>query len=182
MRFVGAMVVVLGLVVGTTARAGAGQTKAPAGPANPVLVFDTLKGSFEIELFQSEAPKSVEHILDLMKRNFYRAQRFHRVTANLVQFGDPQSRDMSKEAYWGTGGSGRTIGVFELSKKRSNVRGSVGLAHGGQPTLADSQLYIDKTDQSGNDGKYAIVGRVSTGMAVVDKLVKTDIIKDARIK
>ena len=176
------MLAVLIAIVGASQLARAGQAKPPASPANPVLVFDTLKGSFEIELFQSEAPKSVAHILDLMKRNFYRAQRFHRVTPNLAQFGDPQSRDMSKEAYWGTGGSGHTIGVFELSKKRSNVRGAVGLAHGGQPILADSQLYIVKTDQSGNDGKYAIIGRVSTGMAVVDKLVKTDIIKDCRIK
>jgi peptidyl-prolyl cis-trans isomerase B (cyclophilin B) len=182
MRAVKVIAAVVAIFLGTSALATAKQTKPAAGPANPVLVFDTLKGSFEIELFQSEAPKSVGHILDLMKRNFYRAQRFHRVTPNLAQFGDPQSRDMSKEAYWGTGGSGTTIGVFELSKKRSNVRGAVGLAHGGNPILADSQLFIVKTDQSGNDGKYAIIGRVSTGMAVVDKLVKTDIIKDCRIK
>ena len=64
------------------------------------------------------APKSVEHILALVKRSFYRGQRFHRVTASLVQFGDPQSRNMSRQDYWGTGNSGTPIGVFELSKKR----------------------------------------------------------------
>ena len=178
MRILGLMFVA---IVGASGLVTARQPK-PAAPANPVPVFDMQKGSFEIELFQAEAPKSVEHILDLMKRSFYRAQRIHRVTPNLVQFGDPQSRDMSKEPFWGSGGSGSTIGVFELSKKRSNVRGAVGIAHAGNPILADSQLFIVKTDQSGNDGKYAIIGRVTTGMAVVDKLVKTDMIKDARIK
>src|SRR5262249_50947521 len=64
--------VVLALFAGASELVLAGQTKPAAAPANPVLVFDTLKGSFEIELFQTEAPKSVEHILDLMKRNFYR--------------------------------------------------------------------------------------------------------------
>lgn len=182
MRAMRVIAVILATIVGASALATASQTKPPAAPANPVLVFDTLKGSFEIELFQSEAPKSVEHILDLMKRNFYRAQRFHRVTSGLVQFGDPQSRDMSKEAGWGNGGSGRTIGVFELSKKRSHVRGAVGLAHGGNPILADSQLYIMKIAEPGLDGKHAIIGRVTTGMPVVDKLVKTDIIKDCRVK
>ena len=61
------------------------------------------------------------------------ASAFHRVTATLVQFGDPQSRDMSTEGYWGNGNSGSPIGVFELSKKRTHVRGAVGLAHCGQP-------------------------------------------------
>lgn len=181
MRGVGRIAILLAVIIATTSLLAAGQSK-PAAPANPVLVFDTLKGSFEIELFQSETPKSVEHILDLMKRNFYRAQRFHRVTPNLVQFGDPQTRDMTKEAYWGTGNSGRVIGVFELSKKRSNVRGAVGLGHSGNPAYADSQMYILKANQTPNDGKYAIIGQVTKGMAVVDKLVKADIIKDARVK
>ena len=155
----------------------------PAAPAaNPVIVFDTLKGSIEIELFQTETPKSVEHILALMKRNFYRGERFHRVTASLVQVGDPQSRDMSRQAYWGSNNSGEPIGVFEWSKKRSHVRGAVGLAHSGNPLSADSQIYIMKTPSQGLDGKHAIIGRVVTGMAVVDKLVVTDVIKDAKVK
>ena len=157
------------------------QTK-PAAPANPVLVFDTAKGSFEIELFKSETPKSVDHILALMKSSFYRGQRFHRVTPNLVQFGDKQSRDMSRRDYWGTGGSGSPIGVFELSKARRNVRGAVGLGHSGNPAGADSQLFILKTDQTANDGKYAIIGRVSVGMAVIDKIAVEDMIKNATVK
>jgi cyclophilin family peptidyl-prolyl cis-trans isomerase len=176
-----AIVLVGALLVASATTASQTKPAAAAAP-NPVIVFDTLKGTIEIELFQSETPKSVEHILALMKRSFYRGERFHRVTASLVQFGDPQSRDMSRQAYWGNNNSGNPIGVFEWSKKRSHVRGAVGLAHSGNPIGADSQIYIMKTPSPGLDGKHAIIGRVITGMAVVDKLVVTDLIKDARVK
>lgn len=155
--------------------------KAPAAP-DPILVLETVKGTIEIRLFRSEAPKSVDHMLDLIKRSFYRGQRFHRVTPSLVQVGDPTSRDMSRKDYWGTGNSGNPIGVFELSKKRSHVRGAVGLAHGGNPLGADSQFYIMKTASPSLDGKHAVVGQVVAGMEVVDKIAVTDMIKNATLK
>ena len=159
------------------------KTGTPPNPnANPVLVFETAKGSFEIELYAADAPKSVAHIMGLMKRNLYRGQRFHRVTASLVQWGDPQSRDMSRRDYWGTGGTGDPIGVFELAKKYSHIRGTVGLAHSGNPAGADSQLYIMKAASPGLDGKHAIIGHVTTGMAVVDKIAVEDMIKNASVK
>jgi cyclophilin family peptidyl-prolyl cis-trans isomerase len=172
---------IVAMVVCVSAWLSAAQPK-PAATTNPVLVFDTLKGSFEIELFQAEAPKSVAHILELMKRNVYRGQRFHRVERTLVQIGDPQSRDMTKRDYWGTGDASTPIGVFELSKKRLHVRGAVGLAYAGNPASADSQFYIMKAASPSLDGKYAIIGNVISGMTVVDKLVVTDIVKDARVK
>src|SRR3990172_9259252 len=98
------------------------QAARGSAPAGPVLVIDTAKGSIEIELFQSDAPKSVDHIVRLVKRNFYRSQRFHRVEGFIVQFGDQSSRDMTQMRYWGLGGSNSPIGVAEISK-RQNVRG-----------------------------------------------------------
>ena len=157
------------------------QTK-PAGPADPVLVLETVKGTIEIRLLRSEAPKSVDHMLELIKRSFYRGQRFHRVEKMLVQTGDPQSRDMSKEAYWGNGNSGSPIGVFERIKTRTHVRGTVGLGHSGNPAGADSQFYIMKGASSSLDGKYAIVGQVVKGMDVVDKIAVRDMIKNTTLK
>ena len=154
----------------------------PASPPTPVLVLETAKGAIQIQLFRTEAPKSVEHMLALVKRSFYRGQRFHRVTGSLVQVGDPQSRDMSRRDYWGNGNSGNPIGVFELSKKRSHVRGAVGLAHSGNPLGADSQFYIMKSPSPSLDGKHAIVGLVTSGMAVVDKLEVADMIKNMTVK
>jgi cyclophilin family peptidyl-prolyl cis-trans isomerase len=142
----------------------------------PVMVIETAKGTIEIQLFRSDAPKSVDHVIALVKASFYRSQRFHRVEASVVQFGDPQSRDMTKQASWGTGSSFKPIGVAEISKRR-HVRGAVGLAHAGSATLADSQIYIMKTSNPSLDGKYAIIGQVVSGMPVVDRIVKTDMLK-----
>jgi peptidyl-prolyl cis-trans isomerase B (cyclophilin B) len=155
---------------------------APAAPP-PVVVFETVKGTFEIQLFAADAPKSVEHIVGLVKRGFYRGQRIHRVTPTLVQWGDPKSKDMTYREHWGIGGgSGSAINAFELSKKHTHVRGAVGLAHSGNPMAADSQLYVMKTASPSLDGKHAVIGQVTAGMPVVDKLQVTDVIKNVTIK
>ena len=170
------------LAAGTFVTVSAGSQAKPAAPANPVIVFDTVKGTIEMQLFQSEAPKSVAHIMALMKRSFYRGQRFHRVLGSFIQVGDPQTRSMARQDSWGSGNSGTPIGVFEWSKKRTHVRGAVSLAHAGTPERADSQIFIMKTASPSLDGVHAVIGRVVAGMAVVDKIVVTDMIKDARVK
>jgi len=172
------MVALVALVSGAVLGADARQ----AMPASPVLVLETAKGTIEIQLFPQEAPKSVEHIVALVRKGFYRGQRVHRVTPGLMQFGDPATRDMSRRDTWGNGGSGKPIGVAEISKKRAQVRGTVGLAHAGTPEYADSQLYILKTPNPGLNGKHAIVGTVVRGMEVVDKLQVADVIKQAYLK
>ena len=167
-----------------------GQTPAPAAAAvkpspgaGPVVVFETLKGTFEMETYPNEAPKSVEHILTLVRRNFYNGQRVHRVVkGQLVQFGDPLSRDMSKRSFWGTGGSGKSIGVAEMNPKRKHLVGSVALAHPGKPEFADSQIYVMLIPQPKYDKDYTVIGRVIAGMDVVQKLQETDVIRRATIK
>ena len=160
---------------------------APAKPspgAGPIVVVETAnKGSFEFETYPNEAPKSVDHILALVKRNFYNGQRVHRfVKGQLVQFGDPLSRDMSKRDYWGTGGSGKPIGLSEVSPKRKHQVGSVALAHNGDPRSADSQMYIMLIPQPKYDKDYTVIGRVISGMDVVQKLQETDIIRRVTVK
>lgn len=166
---------------GTAKPSGTAKPAAAAQAALPVMVLETVKGTIEIQLFQPEAPKSVDHIIGLVNKSFYRSQRFHRVETSVVQFGDPQSRDMTKQGSWGTGSSYNPIGVVELSK-RKNVRGMVGLAHSGNARLADSQLYILKRANPTLDGQHVIVGQVVSGMAVVDKLERADMLKMVTIK
>jgi len=178
-QLTGASLIVAAIVL--VASPPAAQTAAQAKP-NPVLVLETAKGAIEIEFFAAEAPKSVEHIVGLAKSGFYRAQRFHRVTDGLVQWGDKKSRDVTLRNVWGTGSNGTPIGVFELSKKRSHIRGAVALAHSGNPAGADSQLYIMKSPSPGLDGKHAVIGRVTVGMAVVDKIAVADVIKNTTVK
>jgi cyclophilin family peptidyl-prolyl cis-trans isomerase len=177
------LVGLFGAAVPAAVPASARQTK-PAAAAAPILVLETVKGTIEISFFPAEAPKSVEHIVALVRNSnsIYRGQRFHRVEPSLVQFGDPRSRDMTLKAYWGTSGSGKAINAFEVSKKRQHVRGTVGLGHAGNPMAADSQLYIMKRASPSLDGKYAIIGQVTAGMAVVDKIEVADSIKNAYLK
>ena len=144
------------------------------GTPSPVFIIETEKGNIEIECFPADAPKSVEHVLALVRRGFYRGFRFHRAEASLVQIGDPLSRDMSRRGYWGSGGSGNPIGVAEISKRLTHVRGSVALGHSGDPRYADSHLYIMKRAGPSLDGKHAIIGRVIRGMEVVDKIEVAD--------
>jgi peptidyl-prolyl cis-trans isomerase B (cyclophilin B) len=161
----------------------AAAAAAKAGPA-PVLTLDTVKGTIEIETFPEDAPKTVAHIVALAKKNFYNGQRFHRAEENfLVQVGDPQSRDMSREGWWGRGpGSGNPIGVAEITKKRRHAPGTVAMAHSGDPKFADSQFYIVMQPRPGLDGKYTIFGRVTSGMDVVKTLRRADILKKVSVK
>jgi cyclophilin family peptidyl-prolyl cis-trans isomerase len=176
----------------TSQRGGAtpparGRSQATPGSSTtagaPVIVFETAKGNFEIETYPVEAPKSVAHIVELVKRNFYNGQRVHRIVpGQLVQLGDPLSRDMTKREFWGTGGSNRPIGVGEMSPKHRHVAGAVSLAHPGDPKQADSQMFIMFAAQPKYDGGFTVFGHVTTGMDVVRKLAMNDIIRRVRIK
>lgn len=149
---------------------------------NPTLVLDTAKGTIEIELFRSDAPKSVAYVIDLAEKNFYRGLRFHRVQPSLVQVGDAASRDVTKKEWWGRSVHTPTIGVAEISKKLVHARGIVGLAHSGNPAQAHSQFYIMKVADMSLNGKYTIIGRVRAGMPTVDSLQMADVLKQATIK
>jgi cyclophilin family peptidyl-prolyl cis-trans isomerase len=164
-------------------KAAAAEAPKPAGPA-PVIVLETAKGTIEITTYPDEAPKTVAHIVALVKKNFFNGMRFHRAEENfVVQVGDPTSRDMSREAWWGRGpGSGSPIGVAEISKRRRHVAGSVAMAHSGDARYADSQFYILMQPRPGLDGKFTIFGSVTSGMEVVRKLKKADLLKKASVK
>jgi cyclophilin family peptidyl-prolyl cis-trans isomerase len=176
------------LIVVAAAAVDAQSTQKPAPArrspgAGPIIVFDTVKGSFEIETYPNEAPKTVEHMLALVKRNFYNGLRIHRFEPGfVVQFGDPQTRDMTKRDRWGTGGSGRSIGVSEVSKIRTHQTGAVAAAWAGDPRMADSQMYIVLSPQPQLNARYTVFGRVISGMDVVQKLRIPDVIKRATVK
>jgi cyclophilin family peptidyl-prolyl cis-trans isomerase len=155
--------------------------RSPGG--GPVIVFDTVKGSFEIETYPNEAPKTVALILELVKRNYYNGLRVHRFEPGmLVQWGDPQTRDMTKKADWGTRGSGKPVGVAEVSPKRPHRAGAVGAAWARDPKSFDGQIYVVVTPQPQLNARYTVWGQVVSGMDVVEKLRVPDVIKRATVK
>jgi peptidyl-prolyl cis-trans isomerase B (cyclophilin B) len=164
----------------TTPVTRAAQTSPGAGP---VIVLDTAKGVIEIETYPEDAPKTVAAVVDLVKKGFYNGLRFHRAEANfLVQIGDPKSRDMSLREWWGRYGSGKPIGVAEITKKRRNVKGAVGMAHSGSAKDADSQFYITMRAAPELDAKFTVFGQVIKGLDVVPKLQKADVLKKASVR
>ena len=176
----------------------AGQKPAPKPPASgtaaaepkrspgagPIIVVETVKGTFQFETYPNEAPKSVEHIIALVKRRFYDGLRVHRqINGFIMQFGDPLSRDMSKKANWGTGSSFNPVGVGEANPKRTHVTGAVAMAYPGKdPRQADSQLYVMLAPRHSLDGDYTVIGQVIAGMDVVQKLVVPDVIRRVTVK
>ena len=152
--------------------------------AGPVIALETAKGVIEFETYPEEAPKTVAHIIALIKRNFYNGLRFHRAEPNfVVQIGDPQTRNMQLQEWWGRGpGSGKPVGVAEITKKRRHLRGSVAMAHHGDAKGADSQFYILMRAAPELDAKYAVFGRVTKGMDVVMRIQRADVLKRAYVK
>jgi cyclophilin family peptidyl-prolyl cis-trans isomerase len=165
----------------TAPAASAPAATSPGG--GPVIVVETVKGTFEFETYPNEAPKTVARIVELVNKRFYNGQRVHRVVPNFVmQLGDPATRDMTNEADWGRGGSGAPIGAAEITKSRTHVRGAVAMAHAGDATKADSQWYVTLSPQAALDGKYTVFGKVISGMDVVVKLQVTDRIIRATVR
>ena len=169
---------------GTTPPAG-GAAATPAAAtlkrspgAGPLVTVTTARGSFTFETYPEEAPKSVAHILELVKRNFYNGQRISRVAPGfVVQFGDPLSRDMSKKDLWNTGGSFKIVGELEASPKRTHVIGAVALAHDGDARRSDSIMYITMREAHELDGKYNVIGKIISGMPIVRASQVGDVIK-----
>ena len=123
-------------------------------------------GTFTIVCAPEYAPKTVENFLNLVKSGFYDGLTFHRVLDGFVaQGGDPSGN--------GTGGSGETIpGAYPLNGFTDNtpphLRGSVAMARATDPDSASSQFYICYEDLPNLDGNYAVFGKVTEGMDVVD--------------
>lgn len=156
---------------------------APATKPGPVIVVETSRGVFEFETYPAEAPKTVARIVELVKQRFYNGMRIHRVVPGFViQWGDPQTRDMTKKDRWGTGGSGKPIGVAEISKTRTHVLGAVAMAHAGDPAQADSQMYVTLAPVPRLNGQYTVFGKITVGMDVVQKIQAEDVIKRMTVK
>lgn len=140
----------------------------------PLVIIETTQGAVTFVTFPTEAPITVAHVLGLTRRGFYDGQRIHRaIPGFVVQFGDPQTRDLNAKSVWGLGAaasSGAPVGVAEISKRRPNLQGAVGLAHMGEPAKGDSQIYITLARRPDLDGQYSVFGQIVDGADVLARL------------
>jgi len=125
----------------------------------------TNHGQIEIELFDEDAPKTVENFLKLARDGFYDDVIFHRVIPDfMIQGGDPTGT--------GTGGPGYT---FEDEFNDHKVaRGALAMANAG-PNTNGSQFFVVTAEATPwLDGKHTVFGRVTNGMGVVDEISSVD--------
>jgi cyclophilin family peptidyl-prolyl cis-trans isomerase/HEAT repeat protein len=134
-------------------------------------VVTTSKGSFTIDLLPEAAPLTVDNFVQLAQRDYYRNITIHRVVPNFViQDGDPRGD--------GNGGPGYQIRC-EINQVLYD-RAAVGMALSGKDT-GGSQWFVTHSPQPHLDGGYTVFGRVVTGMDVVDRIVRGDVIESITI-
>jgi cyclophilin family peptidyl-prolyl cis-trans isomerase len=125
----------------------------------------TNAGAIELELHDSDAPKTVENFRKLAADGFYDGLIFHRVISDfMIQGGCPEGT--------GTGGPGYQ---FEDEFNQHKIeRGALAMANAG-PNTNGSQFFIVTTEAAPwLDGKHTVFGRVTGGMDVVDSIERTE--------
>lgn len=154
-----------------------GQNAAAAD--NPQAVINTSMGPVQLELFAEEAPVTVENFINYANSGFYDGTIFHRVISHFMIQGGGFTPDMQKKP------TGEPI-QNEAGNGLSNTRGTVAMARTNQPHSATAQFFINVQDNTNLDytGEnsprgwgYAVFGRVTSGMEVVDeiRLVETTV-------
>lgn len=145
---------------------------------NRIAVFETNKGTIEIELFEDKMPITTGNFVELIEKHFYDGTKFHRVIHDfMIQAGDPNTQKDDVTTY-GTGGPGYTIqDEFVEDPLLSNVRGTIAMANTGQPNSGGSQFFINTIDNIGLDfnkepfsSSHPVFGRIVKGMDVVDAI------------
>ena len=121
----------------------------------------TNKGAVAVELFDEDAPKTVDNFLKLARDGFYDGVIFHRVIRDfMIQGGDPTGT--------GSGGPGYTF--EDEINDRKVVRGALAMANAG-PDTNGSQFFIVTTGEAPwLGGKHTVFGEVVSGMETVDKI------------
>lgn len=132
---------------------------------------ENVEGVIAIDLLEDVAPNHVERITTLANAGAYDGVTFHRVIEGfMAQTGDVEyGKSGDTRGLAGTGGSNRP----DLRAEFSSVpfmRGTVGMARSAHPDSANSQFFIMFAPAPHLNGQYTVVGQVTSGMEVVDRL------------
>jgi peptidyl-prolyl cis-trans isomerase B (cyclophilin B) len=150
----------------------AGQNK-PSSSSNPVVVFETSKGTIVAELYRDRAPASVENFLQYVNEGFYDGTIFHRVIRGFMIQGGGFTADLSAKETRGPIKNEATNGL-------RNGRGTLAMARTRQVRSATSEFFINTADNTALNHRgitpdeygYAVFGKVLEGMDVVDAIEK----------
>ncbi|WP_428982335.1 peptidylprolyl isomerase [Parathalassolituus penaei] len=144
-------------------------TFSPLSQAEPVLVrLETNMGNIDLSLDRDKAPVSVDNFLTYVKSDQYNQTLFHRVIAGFMIQGGGYDTNMRQKA---------TLPPIknEADNGLSNLRGTIAMARTSNPNSATSQFFINVVDNrfldhGTRDFGYAVFGKVTSGMDVVDAI------------
>src|SRR5688500_5215003 len=133
-----------------------------------MLEFKTSKGTFTVQLFDKQAPITVENFLRYADEGFFAGTIFHRVIPGFMIQGGGLTADMANKR-------GHEPIKNEATNGLKNKRGTLSMARTNDINSATSQFFINLVDNDflnnkpGNFG-YAVFGRVDSGMDVIDAM------------
>jgi cyclophilin family peptidyl-prolyl cis-trans isomerase len=149
-----------------------------AEPLNPVVEMQTSKGTIVLELNAEKAPKTVANFLQYANEGFYEGTIFHRVIGNFMIQGGGFTADYAEKP------THEKI-INEADNGLNNARGTIAMARTSAPHSATAQFFINVVDNSFLNYRahtrsrsvswgYAVFGKVTQGMEVVDSIRKVE--------
>ena len=142
--------------------------------SNPQVILETSEGIIEIELMRDAAPISTSNFLNYVEKGFYNGTIFHRVISGFMIQGGGFTSSMKQKA------ANKPI-INEADNGLSNLRGTLAMARTSDPHSATGQFFINHSDNKFLDHKakspqgwgYAVFGKVTQGLPVVDIIAST---------
>ncbi len=143
-----------------------------AHAANPMVELKTSAGTIVLELNAEKAPKTVENFTEYVRSGFYDGTVFHRVIDGFMIQGGGMTADLKEKPT-------RAPITNEAKNGLKNAVGTIAMARTQEPHSATAQLFINLVNNapldypSGDGWGYAVFGRVTQGMEVVNKIAQT---------
>jgi peptidyl-prolyl cis-trans isomerase B (cyclophilin B) len=150
------------------------EDTSPVSTGNEVAVIKTSEGDMVVEFWTDAAPNTIENFKKLARAGFYNGTIFHRIVkAFMIQGGDPNSKDPSKENRYGEGGPGYKIKA-EFND-HSHERGVLSMAREPDPDSAGSQFFVCLSPVPRLDHQYTTFGKLIKGDDVLGKIGDTPV-------
>lgn len=170
MRYLKPLLILVALFVQGAFAAPANETGTGVSQSLPVeVVFETSEGAFTVELYPDKAPETVANFLAYVDEGFYDGTVFHRIIRDFVIQGGGFEKGMVRKTT-------RKPIKNESGSQLKNLTGTIAMARKTHPDTATSQFFINLNYNSSLDWKaefqpgYAVFGKVSQGMDVIDSI------------
>ena len=151
---------------------------------NKRVTFETNRGTIVAELYEQDAPETVQNFEKLANSGFYNGVKFHRVIPDfVVQGGDPLSRDLpAGDRRIGTGGPGYHIKCETRGNPHKHEVGALSMAHAGKDT-GGSQFFMVLSEANTRhlNGVHTVFGKVIEGLDVMKQIKPNDEMTTVRV-